>query len=1392
MANGAKKSAYSFDEGADEDNANETGSIPFDPNAEQIRAVGALTTSEDVGDVQDIAGPLLRASQAKQKETGGTPSVISLPQLTRKSEVIEKAIGRLPGEEDTLGLASTVFSIGKFFVDNIVGVANTIAVPLGLDSGTVDPNATETLLTKPQKIYDKERYEKYYDKLREKENRTMAGAALSTAKKIFDESPELKNEGEFVKGVIDRLAGQVGTVSAREGAALSAYNRPEASVTEQIVRAIPEVIGGTAAGIRFLTRGSKNLVKQAEKIIGKDILKATDDEITDATLKIMQDATFGLANFFKVTNIRRAMYGKRVSAVLTSKQKPILKTLAANSRAIGEAKKKLASARTAKDKALISQEQAALSLARRERVTSIPKEFLEIPMTEIGAVAGAVAGGNLLGEDYGALFGALGGGLFSSVGFNLTYKAVTSSTQLFGTLVVSMGSAIGVLNDEQIKALARTGVIPKISDLTKQEQKSLTNFARFIRALPQEDREEAYAQLKLLNDIRVDLTEAGVDPELLQTTMGKATGLIPLMMMREAVPDVRLSMAKNIKNSKEISILLENERNINKQFQELRGLVERLSGAAGDAGVQNSNFDSFVSALQATTGRQIDQIDNDKAQLDALVQEVVDLVADPAFTQTIKDKESLSELVEQIMRHSLVDDVGDMSDPAVRRLREAVPELEAAGTRRLEQVGKAAEDTESDLVRFLNSFLDPSTYQQNSESAANALADYARNRKADITSRASKQFEDLSQYGDSIDITNWLNDLYGTADNVIGQTRLERIKQVLQGKRLGNASTLEALADIESKAAVEKALNSNPELKEVILEEFKSAMRAKGITDDTLEEITPDNFDYKEIKSFFKSEFAGDAQDLTDFDVFKIAREIGEELDIDLRITATVSDIQAYSSKFSEQARKMYDSKRELSDKMGSLARTIIDTVPETGEAGQAIREAKTNYINNVIMRYRDKAGNPIGYNVDHFNPNKTHKVDPIKWIDFNKLISGEQQDGVDIAKQLEKTFGSFYGETGIYVLAGDSKEITRNLLNDLLARHISGKVEAKGLRPLIPKAGDLASSDKLVEGSLLSRANQSGGKILDSPALKELERRGLIDLDRVTEYNLAVENFFGGTKLLKRAEGQVDREVKRAAKAVRAQVSLRGNFLRAMARFTPEQQGAAQVSDYDSFLNFFILNPQGQSRIDTVLPEIAKEMGKSEEVIKELMSDLTIESIARASYGVMRETRAGQVAHDFDYEKLSALILNPDTSKIVRGVVGEEKFNSLTRIAQFLMIQNRDKIPTSGVKVTSPKGLGIESLLSRTYSVARGVISPKYVATEVALLSLRKKKATALSKILSDPKMVDAVIEIIDTNGDAIRRYDPSLFIVLINALGYHENIKTKEKTKTQIRELELDNLRR
>ena len=244
-----------------------------------------------------------------------------------------------------------------------------------------------------------------------------------------------------------------------------------------------------------------------------------------------------------------------------------------------------------------------------------------------------------------------------------------------------------------------------------------------------------------------------------------------------------------------------------------------------------------------------------------------------------------------------------------------------------------------------------------------------------------------------------------------------------------------------------------------------------------------------------------------------------------------------------------------------------------------------------------------------------------------------------------------------------------------------------------------------------------------------------------------------------------------------------------------PTQEGARDVRNYDRFLQFFITDPQGQQRFDAVLPQIADQMGKSQEEARKIFSDLTIESLSKATYADVRELGAGEYLRDFDHQAFLNFVKDPSIASNIRNIVGSDTFRSIDRMAEAMSIFNRDitaKLRESGISILTPKGLSIESLLSRTYSIARGVISPKYVATEVALLSVRKKKAQAMSRILSDPKMVDAVIEIIESEGMEARKYNADLFTVLINGLGYHELAKKREKTREQIKQLELDQFRR
>jgi len=1372
---------------------------PINLSQDLRSTVEARTISEDTEDVGDIAAGLLRAYQGQAAETGGPPQITNVDQLTRRATNIERAIERLPGEENTLGLARTGFSIGKFFVDNIAAVANTMSV--GVDRviglGDVPEEGAdflgESLLTKKQKLYDSKRYEDYYERLREKEGRSIGGASLATAYKVFEESPELKNEGEFIKGVVDRLAGQVGTITEREADEITGYWRPEASITEQATRSIPEFIGVTAAGIKFFARGSKKIIKEFEDTLGKSVLKASEDEIRDTTLKMMDNAVFPIANALKLGGIRRTMYGRRVAANLRMKQMPT-RFVAAN-RKIEAARNKVRAARTKGDKDLLAREEAALRLARSERVNTIPKELIEIPITEAGAITGSIIAGNVFGEEYGALFGALGGGLFSVVGFSKLYDVASGSVRGVGSLIAGLGNSIGALSDDQIRQLARKGYITGMSNLSKKDQQALKDFGFFIRSLPVEARENVYSQLKFFGEVRNDLTDAGVNPEVLETTMGKATGLIPLMMMKNTISTYKLDMAKGIgKIDKELEILLKNEDQINKQLSEFRGLLDNLAGAVGEAGVQNDKFNAFVAVMRQAATEQTDAISRSKLEVDGFVQELLDKVADPAIAQNVKDKKTLDDIIQAIMDSRYLDEDVYGTDPGLAGLRQAetggVATLGRRGTEVLEQTERTVEETETDLVRFLNSFLEPGQYQINAEAAGDTLAAYARNRRADILAKGTKRFTDLENEGVEVDITDWMRNLYGddAYTSVIPYTGSSKILQRLSGRRLKSAGTLEAFTNIEGKTGAQKALEQNPGLKESI----RGAMDETEFEYDVERGIT-----YYDVRAFFQKEYADVGERLSDFDVFMIMREIAEVEDLgELSITVGINDIQKLSSAFSNESRKLYKTERANAERFGSLAESIVETIDESGspEIATRLREAKQYWLNNVVKRYRDRSGNALGFKVD--NPMTAEA--PVKWIDMKKIVNGDSQLGADIIEQVKKTFGGYYSDTGEYVLSTKGKKIVKNIMNDLLARHIND-LKTVGLAREAVKdiAGEARLKDlpKISQGRALEKTKGIKGSKITSEALRALEKEGLIDLDRVIQYNLAVDNFLGGTRILKKAENDVQSAAKRAATSVKNDFNLRENFLKEVLRNTPTQEGARDVRNYDRFLQFFITDPQGKQRFDALLPQIAEQMNKTEAEARKLFSDLTIESLSRATYGDMREHGVGQYGRDFDHQGFLNFVKDRDISNNIKNIVGDDTFKSIDRMADAMSIFNRDitaKLRESGISIQTPRGLSVESLLSRAYSISRGVISPKYVATEVALLSFRKRKAQAMSRILSDPKMVDAVIDIIETEGGEARKYNANLFTVLINGLGYHELIKKREKTAEQIRQLELDQFRR
>ena len=58
------------------------------------------------------------------------------------------------------------------------------------------------------------------------------------------------------------------------------------------------------------------------------------------------------------------------------------------------------------------------------------------------------------------------------------------------------------------------------------------------------------------------------------------------------------------------------------------------------------------------------------------------------------------------------------------------------------------------------------------------------------------------------------------------------------------------------------------------------------------------------------------------------------------------------------------------------------------------------------------------------------------------------------------------------------------------------------------------------------------------------------------------------------------------------------------------------------------------------------------------------------------------------------------------------------------------------------PTPLAVNSLISRVYSISRGVVSPKYVASEIYVTQAQIRKGNFMLKMLTDPNMTATVEE--------------------------------------------------
>jgi len=115
--------------------------------------------------------------------------------------------------------------------------------------------------------------------------------------------------------------------------------------------------------------------------------------------------------------------------------------------------------------------------------------------------------------------------------------------------------------------------------------------------------------------------------------------------------------------------------------------------------------------------------------------------------------------------------------------------------------------------------------------------------------------------------------------------------------------------------------------------------------------------------------------------------------------------------------------------------------------------------------------------------------------------------------------------------------------------------------------------------------------------------------------------------------------------------------------------------------------------------------------------------------------------------------------------------YDDMVTIAE--LVAGKEPTKIGNINLTGiPTGLSVESYISRVYSVARGVVSLKYLMTEAVLQTARVQKFNAFQAMINNPEIARLVVKAIRT-GKPLRGDDAVLFDNLLLSAVAKQGVK-------------------
>tara|TARA_R100001198_G_scaffold70509_1_gene42871 strand:- start:74 stop:4816 length:4743 start_codon:yes stop_codon:yes gene_type:complete len=885
---------------------------------------------------------------------------------------------------------------------------------------------------------------------------------------------------------------------------------------------------------------------------------------------------------------------------------------------------------------------------------------------------------------------------------------------------------------------------------TNKEKKLAIELAERVNSLNPQVRDQIVANVMYYKDMRAKLVGTGdFSDDVLEATFGDMSG----MAFYDALEDsFTYSMQQSKVFDSEITNTLTQLQN--KRTQLMKNLEGHVRTILGTENLDKNNpaIIQFVDRIQETLSNSKIREDGMRAIKDSyiksktmLLQNMLHGSADPDVQKAIQSE--YGDIV--TMAESLVDDITLFSldgnkvsiEQARDRLNLAEQSIQKEFLSQIANKKKRLRDKTGKIPSITDSTSGDAVVElakYNDENAS--LARMAMINKKIAQAKARLPFQQFDEK---------YNNLYGTDASELGY-------KILNDIRLGSG-------DRASKTLVSQLMSGKDERNI-----FKVLNKGAGQTLDNMQAGSSSSFDFRasytqKIRDLLPKELQ--SATITDLDIISYIQNV--EGDLNVGIGLNMTDTQNLYSALSTKAYKAFRSNDTNSARTyGEYAREadgMFDKVVDM--QGTPISDTAQNQIRTEVnaMRkgYRDnyttpfltqntrtaRWTNPVGGAANDTVETPGGKVwgmgnEPNTWFNLKTVAKLDDADVLNVNRDFRKMYGKYNSKTEMYEIDINSdgykalQEVASIKFEREVARLQETISDPKQLQDAIDnleqKTFDLFKSSEGGSDSAF-RANHSYNSMTDIGARvnRDAKLKAKLDLEMIPF-----------SKQL-RKDGEI---VYRAMRESGENIKM--------------LQKVAETPTNKAFFERYIITANGPTELkalkasmttgDNASMSVQQFDGLVKEMVSSHISALVIKPTGSVSIVPKADGKGFAAIKDteFDTVGLNDLLSgdSPAMANLIRsGYLDDEHVENLSRINEFMnnrkkMAQRRGELKFTG----EPRGLSIESYISRFYSISRGVVSPKYVMTEALVQNIRMAEHRMLKEMIMNPKVANILAELI------------------------------------------------